>query len=101
MDFHKPKAIARPIRCKDGITLSVQASEYHYCSPRSDTGPYETVEVGYITTEKGNRFPAPRDWAEYAEGEKERWADVFADVPIEKVHAFIEAHGGIDLNGWL
>lgn len=33
------------ITCKDGTTLSVQASKYHYCKPREDTGPWTHVEV--------------------------------------------------------
>lgn len=45
----KPKAFpgARLIVCRDGFSLSVQASHTHYCSPKNDTGPWTTVEVGY------------------------------------------------------
>lgn len=69
------------IVCKDGFSLSVQASPYHYCSPRSDTGPYTHVEVGE---------PVP-ELEPYSDGE----GDVFAQVPIELVLNLIEKNGGL------
>jgi len=38
----------KEIVCKDGFTMSVQANEFAYCSPRA-TGSikYTSVEVGY------------------------------------------------------
>lgn len=33
------------ITCRDGTVLSVQASEYSYCYPRNNTGPWVKVEV--------------------------------------------------------
>lgn len=33
------------ITCRDGTVLSVQASEFSYCSPRNNAGPWKTVEV--------------------------------------------------------
>jgi hypothetical protein len=39
------------IVCKNGFNLSVQASRSHYCSPKSDTGSYTHVEVGYPSFE--------------------------------------------------
>ena len=36
------------IICADGFTVSVQASSYHYCSPRTDVAlAYGAVEVGF------------------------------------------------------
>ena len=35
----------KTVICRDGFRLSVQASQSHYCSPKSDTGPYYSVEV--------------------------------------------------------
>ena len=35
------------IKCADGFTMSVQASRGNYCSPRNDSGPYDSVEVGF------------------------------------------------------
>jgi len=42
--------------CKNGFSLSVQASQYRYCSPRSDTGPYTHVEIGYPSFEEVGDF---------------------------------------------
>ena len=33
--------------CANGFTLSIQASKYSYCTPRSNSGPYSEVEVGF------------------------------------------------------
>lgn len=41
------------IICKDGTKLSIQASKYHYCLPKSDTGPWSHVEVMV----QSNTFP--------------------------------------------
>ena len=52
------------IVCADGFTLSVQASNGHYCSPRVDYSEhYETVEVGYPSSRP------PETWREYFDGE--------------------------------
>ena len=39
--------IAERIRCNDGFTMFVQASGAHYCTPKSDRGPYTHVEVNH------------------------------------------------------
>jgi hypothetical protein len=77
------KDTAPHIRCKDGTTLSVQASRIHYCSPKSDKGPYKTVEVWCIDSKK-ETIPFtydPQSPAGY--------------VPIEDVVAFIDSCGGM------
>ena len=79
------KPIAPIIKCKDGTTLSVQASEGHYCSPRTDTGPYSEVEVWCITDS-----PTPVTEFEYDS------EDPSAYVPITSVVAFIDNHGGME-----
>lgn len=35
-----------PIELKTGTSLSVQASKFHYCSPKQNDGPWESFEVG-------------------------------------------------------
>jgi hypothetical protein len=35
------------IECVDGFSISVQASSTHYCSPRDNEGPWDTVECGF------------------------------------------------------
>ena len=76
------------IVCNDGFTMSVQASSGHYCSPRNDTGPWSSVEIGYPNKIK------PLLW-DYAE-EPGRWTEtVYGYVPIEIAGLVVELHGGI------
>jgi hypothetical protein len=77
------------VECNDGVSLSVQASRNHYCSPRSDNGPWTTVEVGYPSVDPGEA------WREFQEDEDNPTETVYGNVPIELVEAFIEAHGGL------
>lgn len=79
------------IICADGTTLSVQASEHMYCSPRNNEGPYRSVEVGFPSVEP------PEIWRQYAEDPDHPTATVYAYVPIELVSFFIASHGGIDI----
>ena len=37
------------ITCRDGTKFSVQAGEMLYCSPRSNDGPWDSVEVMTLT----------------------------------------------------
>lgn len=78
------------IVCADGTTLSVQADEYMYCSPRGNKGPYSSVEVGFPSVEP------PEIWQQYAEDPDRPMDTVYAYVPIELVSFFIARHGGID-----
>ena len=75
------KDLAPIVQCKDGTTLSVQASQYHYSTPREDYGPYTEVEVWKAT--------APVTEFDYSDD------DPSAYVPIEQVVQFIDNHGGI------
>ena len=75
--------------CNDGFHISIQASEYHYCSPRvNGADSYETVELG---------FPNREDILimEYAEDPDDPTETVYGFVPIEIVNQLIEKHGGI------
>ncbi len=75
------------IHCADGFSMSVQAGESLYCSPRSDTGPWEEVEVGFPSQVEPLLF-------EYAE-DRGQWTDtVYPYVPIALVASVIELHGG-------
>lgn len=84
------KPITRQVTCMDGVTLSVQASTSHYSSPKTNTGPWTKVEVGYP---KGITA-MPQSWQEYAE-DSEPVSDIYAYIPIELVAQFIDEHGGI------
>lgn len=77
---HEYKGIADHVECADGTTLSVQASQFHCSTPRSNCGPYTHVEVWCAT--------APVTEFDYDE------EGPSAYVPIEKVIEFIDNHGG-------
>lgn len=75
--------------CSDGFRISIQASEFHYCSPRvNGADSYENVELG---------FPSREDELimAYAEDPDEPTETVYGFVPIEIVNQLIEKHGGI------
>lgn len=87
--------IRPPVTCKDGTVLSVQASEFHYCSPRDNEGPYASVEVGFLHDPNGEQVPAPDTWLPYADSHSDgAMSDVFAYVPIELVERFVADRGG-------
>lgn len=87
------KPIHRPIVCKDGTTLSVQASSNHYSMPREDKADFYThVEVGFPS------IPPPDTWLDYADSGKGKHSSVYGYVPVELVQAFIDEHGGIDIS---
>ena len=76
------------VKCADGFTMSVQASKGSYCSPRDDSGPYDSVEVG---------FPSSYDFYlhEYAEDPDKPTQTVYGWVPADTVMMCIDAHGGM------
>nr|DAG29222.1 MAG TPA: hypothetical protein [Caudoviricetes sp.] len=78
-----------PIVCPDGFKISVQASKFHYCSPRIDNAlEYTKVELG---------FPNQVDDSiiKYAEDEDSPLKTVYGYVPIDVVEKLIKKHGGI------
>lgn len=77
------------IECVDGFTISVQASEIHYCSPRiNGADRYENVELGFPNMEESLI-------ADYAVDPDDLTQTVYGYVPIEVVNKLIEKHGGI------
>lgn len=84
------KYLIRPqIICNDGFKMSVQASEFHYCSPRILAESYNSVEVG---------FPSRRELLMflYAEDPKRLTKTVYGYVPVDIINQVIEKHGGIN-----
>lgn len=77
-----------PIKCKSGLTMSVQASIHHYCQPRNDDGPYQQVEVG---------FPSRQidDLMQYAENPAIPTETVYAYVPTTLVEQIVNDNGGL------
>ena len=77
------------IVCADGFTMSVQASEFSYCTPRKNLADiYTEVEVGYPSH--------PEDLLmEYAEDPDRPTDTVYAWVPCTVVTTIIAKHGGV------
>ena len=84
--------------CRHGVSLSVQASDFHYCTPKANIGPYTHVEIGYIEL-NGERY-CPPEFEKYQEPVSK---SIYCFVPIELVEAFIFSNGGLsnDLNNYL
>lgn len=73
--------------CADGFRMSVQASHAHYCSPREDSGPYRSVEIGFPSGQDDALMP-------FAEDADNPTGTVYGYVPVDIVDALIERHGG-------
>ena len=76
------------IECADGFTMSVQASDTHYCEPRFIDGPYSKVEVGFPSAEEDLLMP-------FAESPEAPTKTIYGWVPVEVVEQVIEKHGGM------
>ncbi len=90
--------VCRPIPqvvCADGTTLSIQASSGHYCEPRSNKGPYWSVEVGFPSVAI-ETFMDYIDQAGYADPTD----SVYGWVPIYVVAQAILDHGGFAEKFW-
>lgn len=74
--------------CRDGFSMSVQASRANYCMPRNNVGPWYSVEVGFPSTMDMLLWP-------YAEDPSDPTETVYSWVPSQIVYAVIEAHGGM------
>jgi hypothetical protein len=68
--------------------MSVQASEFHYCTPRDNDGPYAEFEVGFPSQPEDQLMP-------YAEDPERPTDTVYGYVPLEVIEALIEKHGGV------
>ena len=79
----------KEVVCADGFSMSVQASETHYCSPR-ETGAkkYSAVEVGYPNP------PEPL-LMHLAEDQDRPTMTVYPFVPAQLVALVIAKHGGM------
>lgn len=74
--------------CADGFRMSVQAAKGSYCSPRNDTGPYVSAEVG---------FPSAYDFhlQPFAEDPDDPTGTVYGWVPAHVIRMCIDSHGGM------
>lgn len=84
-----PGRVRPRLVCKDGWSLSVQAGDGLYCSPRMDNAPkgYSCVEVGYPERADGSAY-YPRQFG--------RWdGTVCGWVPVSTINRWIKYHGGV------
>lgn len=86
-DYHYP-CVPR-IKCKDGFTISVQASHGAYCSPRLNIAEWTAVECGFPSAE-------PEFIMDYCEDSDDPTGTVYGYVPIGLVEKLIELHGGFE-----
>lgn len=77
------------LKLNSGLSLSVQASKYHYCSPRNDKGPYHSVEIGF-PSKKVDKLLI------YAEDIDNPTKTVYGYVPVYLLIEIINDNGGID-----
>lgn len=80
----RPRAV-----CKDGFSISIQASCFHCCTPRISGGDidYENVELG---------FPSEPDELIFNHAEDaDHTNTVYPYVPIDVVEELMKKHGGI------
>jgi|TARA_B100001964_G_C13693092_1_gene362636 hypothetical protein len=84
VNCHTPHVV-----CKDGFTMSVQAGQSLYSTPRDVVDSYEEVEIG---------FPSEEELLieDFAEDNKNLCDTVYGYVPYKIVDQVIEKHGGID-----
>ena len=77
------------ITCADGFSMSVQAHNGAYCSPRiNNAESYEEVEVGFPSSVE----PLLMDWCEDKE---DPTGTVYGYVPTQVVTNVIAKHGGV------
>ena len=76
------------VRCADGFSMSVQASRWNFSSPRNNTGPWDSVEVGFPSAYEHCLIP-------YAEEPDRPTETVYGYVPNKLVRSIIEVHGGL------
>lgn len=81
------------LRCNDGFSVSLQASQDHYCSPRInlDDGEYTEVELGYPSQPEEMLRP----YIYYIENDDLTKA-AFEYVPIDIIVEIIKKHNGIN-----
>jgi len=75
--------------CADGFSMSVQADEFTYCSPRIDKAEkYTQVEIGFPSESEDLII----DWAEDRDKPTET---VYGYVPVSVVTSVLAKHGGM------
>jgi uncharacterized membrane protein len=88
------KKLNNPIPYKDG-EISIQASEFHYCYPKDDEGPYTQVEVAVFDKDgERTRENMLKEWADDQHSDE----PVYAYVPVGRVIELLKDDGYTDEN---
>jgi len=83
------KRLNEQIVCKDGFTMSVQANEGAYCTPRVDNASrYTAVEVGYPSQKEDLLM-------KWCDSPGNPTCTVYGWVPATRITAVIAKHGGV------
>ena len=80
------------VKCADGFSVSIQASENHYCTPRIDGAyiEYENVELGFPSDDES----LIEEYSEMME-DTTLTQSVYPYVPAEIVKKVLDKHGGM------
>jgi len=79
----------KPVICRDGFTMSIQAGVGMYSRPRTFSAEhYQEVEIGYPSAKESLIL-------EYAEVPSTPTDTVYAYVPVDIVTLVIAKHGGM------
>ena len=83
------------VTCRDGLSMSIQASHTHYCTPRINEAPlYTCVEIGFPSKKVEALMP-------FVENPSDPTGTVYGWVPSSVVASIIKEAGGITSNGSL
>lgn len=88
----KMKPLNNAIPFRDGL-ISIQASQYHYCIPKQDEGPYSAFEVAVFNRD-GDRIVEDQ-FKGHEDGDD---APVYGFVPVTKLIIALKEDGYSDLN---
>lgn len=82
--------LTRRVLLNSGLSLSIQASSNHYCSPRADYDfdCYDSFELGYPSEEI-------EIISSYAEDPANPTETVYPNVPRNVVLEIVDANGGV------
>lgn len=81
------------ILTKNGSSVSIQAGEMNYSSPKAPAERYSAVELGFIESKN----PLDPEFSQYFDGSEESYPSegVFGYVPMELVVKWIIDNGGL------
>ena len=80
----------KKVVCADGFSMSVQAHDGAYCTPREgDAERYTEMELGYPS----EREELIMDWIEVPDGNPTE--SIYPYIPVDVVTTVIVKHGGM------